>query len=235
MSQPHRIALVTPHYGPVSVGLHHTLRHASLDRTLLAVATELQCSTSVLPDGFNRLLAACLDLRDQGFLTHMAMVHADIAAAPGWLDVLYREMRDRGDVVVATVIAVKSTEGVTSTAFGLADDPWAPALPLGLEARPNMPETFAIADACACKPGAVLLVNTGLMLVDLTHPFWDSFSFEFHTRIVRGDDGKRYPQHVSEDWDMSRKLHAAGVPYSATWKPEVRHEGAGVWLNRVPS
>ena len=37
----------------------------------------------------------------------------------------------------------------------------------------------------------------------------------------------------SEDWEMSHDLHAAGLPYAATWRVPITHHGRGHWKSHV--
>lgn len=225
---PIRVALVTPHYGQVSMGLLNTLQYASLKglvRSLRAV------SSSVLPHTFNTLLGAALDARDRGEVTHLAMAHSDILAEPGWLDGLWAEMQTTGADLVSAVVPIKEGSTRTSTAIGLEADPWAVVRCLHLEDRADMPETFGPADVCGA--GEVLLLNTGLFLADLRRPWWDDFAFTFHCRLSRQPDGTRVAESRPEDWELSRHLHAAGAKIRGTWKVRLSHEGLRRWPNSI--
>jgi hypothetical protein len=221
------VFLATPHYGAVSMGLYGTLKYAVKDRSLIEVVREGQSASSVLPHAFNDLFAAALDCRDRGEVTHFAMAHADICARPGWLDTLYCEMWYHDAACVSAVVPLKDHRGRTSTAVGLEADPWA-ARCLTMADRDRLPPTFG--PGAVCKPGEVLLVNTGLMLLDLRWPGWDDFAFQFHTRITRTPAGRR-ADHRSEDWEMSHYLHRHKAHYLATWKPKLDHEGSKKYPN----
>lgn len=223
-----RVVLVTPHYGAVSMGLHITLNKAVRDHSMIQAVREVQCSSSVLPHAFNGCLAAALDLRDQGHVTHMAMVHSDISAAPGWLDILWSEMWVGGLDLISAVVPIKGPSGRTSTAIGREDDPWCVSRCIYDGDRKRYPLTFTARDVCG--PGEILLVNTGLFLADLRRPWWDDFAFAFHGRIKKTPAG-RVPECRSEDWEMSHHLHKAGARYAATWKPKLFHEGSAKYPN----
>jgi hypothetical protein len=94
--------------------------------------------------------------------------------------------------------------------------------------RDKLPPTFG--SEAVCKPGEVLLVNTGLMLLDLRWPGWDGFAFQFHTDIDKTPSG-RVARCRSEDWEMSHYLHKHKAKYLATWKPKLKHEGGKKYPN----
>ena len=223
-----RVVLVTPHYGNVSMGLLSTIRSASRDREMICMVREATCSHSVLPKTFNDLFAISLDLRDNGVATHMAMCHSDIVAEPGWIDTLWYEMWHYKLDVISAVVPIKGPTGRTSTAIGLKKDRWAVKRCVNLKDRETLGETFGAQQAC--QPGEVLLINTGLMLVDLRRDYWDRFAFQFHTRI-RKTPGGRISEARSEDWEMSHDLAEIGAPYMATFKPRLRHEGLAKFAN----
>lgn len=221
------VALVTPHYGGVAMGLLNTLQYASLKGL---VRTTLAVSNSVLPHAFNMLLGAALDERDRGKVTHLAMAHSDILAPPGWLDTLWGEMQAHDADLVSAVVPIKEASTRTSTAIGRADDRWAVERCLHLEDRDALPDTFG--PEHVCRPGEVLLVNTGLFLADLRRPWWDEFAFTFHCRLRQTDAG-RVAETRPEDWELSHHLHDAGARVRATWKVHLGHEGIYRWSNRL--
>lgn len=223
-----RVALVTPYYGPVAMGLRQTLNLAVRDRSYVSVSVEVQSTSSVLPHCFNQLLAAALDARDVGKATHLAMAHADIIADPGWLDVLWGEMWRTGADLVSAVVPIKGPTGRTSTAIGVESDRWSVKRCIFDKDREKLPATFGPEDVCG--EGEVLLVNTGLFLADLRCPWWDDFAFTFHARIKKTVTG-RVAECRSEDWELSHHMHAAGAKYLATWKARLRHEGINKWAN----
>lgn len=186
--------------------------------------------SSLLPSSFNGALAHALDLRDQGIVTHFAMIHADVAPRdPDWLDTLYAEMQAHDADLISTVIPIKEPNRQrTSTAIGDLAYPWEPKRFITVDDRDKYPLTFSADDVCG--PGEVMLVNTGLWLADLRRPWWDDFGFELRARIqIR--DGTRHAQVIPEDWQMSRHLQAAGARVFATWKVPVGHHGTDAWFN----
>lgn len=196
------------------------------------VRTTMAVNHSVAPVGFNSLFGQALIDRDEGLITHFAMIHSDIDPCIGWLDILWHEMRAHQATLMAAVITIKDdlVDPFTSTAVGVADDPWPIRRRIKISERWCTPETFGAEHVC--EEGEVLLVNTGLWLADLRHPCWDEFEgFNVHSRIVKVGKGRRVDLRP-EDWELSRFLHARGVKYMATWKPEVNHRGMLSWPNR---
>lgn len=223
------VMLATPYYGLVSMGWAGGYYGASRRPEMLRIAFGIQASSSVLPSAFNDLLAKALDARDQGEVTHLAMVHADVAPEPGWLDVLYGELWTHGADLVSAVVPIKAPGGRTSTAIGNAADRWDIKRCIHMHERESLPDTFGPEHVCG--DGEVLLVNTGCWIADLRRPWWDDITFRFHHRIIRHEDGRREVQQRTEDWEMSFDLHEAGAKVMATWKVKLVHEGGGKWPN----
>jgi hypothetical protein len=223
--------LATPHYGAIDIGTTLSIMRAVKDSSIIHVPHFGESCSSVLPHAFNELLAQALMLRDDGRITHFAMIHADVEAPRGWLDTLYGEMWTRGLAAISAVIPIKNQDGRTSTSIGDVNNRWAVRRCIHLHEREMLPATFTAKDVC--KDGELLLINTGLMLLDLRYEFWNTFAFQFHNRIVQAADREGnsgyMAQQRTEDWEMSHDLHAAGLPYGATWRVKVKHHGRGTW------
>lgn len=209
---------------------------------------------SLLANAFNKLLCAAHHYFDspsiapEHRITHLAMLHADCQPESRWVDTLFEEMESRQATVVASVIAIKAGNGMTSTAVGSPDDPWdrerkgLSFVDIWTERSPALPETFGIEDlqrSGLAKDGQCLLVNTGCMLIDLRWPAWREvdgdgiyrLSFRTEDRIVRDEDGRPIAQVESEDWNLSRRLHALGARVFATKKVGIIHHGMFAWPN----
>lgn len=187
-----------------------------------------------LPHAFNSLLAAGLDARDAGKVTHFAMLHDDVAPRGPWITQLWRAMRVSGADLVSAVVPIKEEPpGRTSTAVGDRSDDWLVNRYIWLGERATLPATFGQDDVCL--PTEVLLVNTGCWLADLCKPWWDEFAeaggFNQASRIVRGPDGARASEFEPEDWRMSRFLEARGCRICCTWDVPLRHGGWSWWAN----
>lgn len=194
------------------------------------VAFEIGCHASLLAFCFNQMFVEALNKRDEGLCTHFAMLHADISTKPGWLNALYAQMRERGDVVVSAVVPIKEPERRrTSTAVGNRNDVFDIRRYITVGDRLRMPETFSIEDVREDEDD-VLLVNTGLWLADLSWPGWNDFAFTINdTIMINPGTGKRQAFCEPEDWFLSRHLDAMDAPYSGTWTVDVAHHGPSIW------
>jgi hypothetical protein len=200
---------------------------------------ELACDprafgSSLLPKTFNSLFCSAMDARDRGEATHFAMLHDDIWPDNWFLNTLWREMQASGADLVSVVMPIKDAPWWrTSTAIGLVDDPWIVPRYIRAEDRQRLPTTFTADDVC--KPGELLLVNTGCWLADLRKPWWDEFceagAFGFETRVTRAEDGTRLSWIQPEDWRMSRFLGLRGAKLAATYAVRARHRGGCWWSN----
>jgi hypothetical protein len=230
--------IATPRYDDTVIAASYMAKHNAArnedhpEEDAVEVVFEVGVKGSLLPYCFNQCLAEALNQRDAGKVTHLAFIHADIACDPGWLNKLWSIARRRRDVVVSAVVSIKETARLrTSTAVGRRTDKFGVKRFINTTDRPGMPETFSTRDLMD-DDDVVLLVNTGLMLADIRHEFWDSFSFGFDDVIARDQEtGRRVAQACSEDWRMSRALDASGVPYAATWAIPVFHTGPSTWCS----
>ena len=113
-------------------------------------------------DNFNTLFAVALNRAARGEITHFAMLHADIAPMPGWLDVLLEEC-DRLDAdLVSALVPLKDGRGITSSGLGRIGDPWGGAFRrVAVRELAGLPETFDNADLG--YPQHPLLHNNGCL------------------------------------------------------------------------
>jgi hypothetical protein len=169
--------------------------------------------SSLLTHAFNTLYAKALNMRESHGVTHFAMIHSDIVPDAHWLDVLYLEMGKYKADLISAVVPVRGDSGMTSTAVETGD-PWA-ARPLSLKECFDYPETWTSAD---------LLVNTGLMLLDLNASKFGTSRRAFHQqdRVVLKND-KHVAETIPEDWDFSRQVRGSGGRVYATRKVGLYH------------
>lgn len=221
-----------PRYGDIHAGAAKGFYYPSAGGVeIVGIADAAQ---SLTPSAFNDLFRLALDMHDAGTATHFAMIHADVQPiANFWLDLLWKEMELYGADLMSAVIPIKAWDRddlETSTAIGPVDDPWSITRKILVSERHTLPQTFGAADVC--KPGEVLLVNTGLWITDLRHPAWRSFpGFNIVTDIVKEGDEPRRARQRSEDWEMSRHLAAHGAKVMATWRVKVAHWGVKPYRN----
>lgn len=258
-----RVLLAYPHHGQV-----HPWSARGFYRERLCSETcqiiEMESDTSFVPQGYNILLHSALKIRDRygdNGPTHFAMIHADIAPQPGWVDILWHEMEEHGADAIAAVSPIKETEySRTSTVIGNPNDPWKPIRSIQMTQRGQMPETFGI-EHVGNPDTEFLQINTGCMLVDLRRPWWDIptdndtegdfFAFALHQRVLKvpktpeqiaaeTEPNKPPPlpydrvvQSRSEDWEMSRHIWRHGGKVVATWKVPLDHFGTFAWSNQA--
>lgn len=178
---------------------------------------------SLLPVTFNILWASALNAYDKGLVTHFAMLHADIIPDNKWLERLLLLMKQHKCDIISAVVPLKDQTGITSTGIGHPTDPWQVVKRLTLyEVHNRLPITF---DASHCNyKDYPLLLNTGCMLIDLSKPWCDGFEFNIYSRITK-HNGERFVEARSEDWELSRHVHAAGGKLAATSAVGLYHAG----------
>ena len=111
--------------------------------------------------------------------SHFCLLHDDIVPEPLWLDKMMRIMEEQHADILSVVVPLKNDKGLTSTALdvGVGDeDPHWRVKRLTLKEIYNDYEpTFT---------HEKLLVNTGLMLVDLRKPWVENVWFAFEDKII---------------------------------------------------
>jgi SAM-dependent methyltransferase len=221
------VFLVIPSYKrQVDVGVLHPLLYASKKHTfyLANVDSSATCMT------FNLAWAQALDAYESGVAgrpTHFAMWHSDISPEPWWLDKMLDIMDQTGADVVSAVSPIKDQQGFTSTAIDetVGDcDPYWRVRRLTMKEIHAMPPTFT---------HPKLLLNTGLMVVDLSKTWTTSAYFTIEDRITKYH-GRRSPQLMPEDWGFSRMALKAGAKLFATREVRLTHFGEFGFTNAQP-
>ena len=200
---------------------------------------------SLLNFNFNTLFADALNMKKEIGITHWLLMHDDLwpedppewwtkadkdgnPTDPCWLEVMLDTMSERGLDVLATNNAIKNRDGETSTAFEAEDGSSEPC-------RIPMP-SFSDRDVWTrdnVPAGMRLLINTGLMLIDMRRPWVDSFpGFSSVDKIKRKHDGSAEAYVVPEDWSFSRWLDKNQIPYGCTNTIVTCHVGSYVYKNR---
>lgn len=179
----------------------------------------LDISSSLLSFGFNQCWAAALNERAKG-ATHFLMLHADVVPQhPEWLTQFVLEMTMReGCQILSAAIPIKSNGGRVSAAIE-SDNPWNPH-GLTVEDIKARPMTWT-------QPG--LLVNSGLLLVDLRQPWVEHVCFTIQDRVTKNDQGKWIAEVFSEDWHFSRQAARFGVASWLTRRVDLVHMGIRGW------
>jgi hypothetical protein len=192
-----------------------------------------QCS--LLPNSFNALLVAALNMRKAHGITHLAMLHGDIVPQEYWLDTLLEEMEATGVDAISAVVPIKTHEGLTSTAIGRTEGGRLKWNRLTMKDVFGLPETFTINDTP--YQDRMLLINTGCLLIDLGKPWvmdWvHGGGFRFETWIDEVEPGEFKATTAPEDWLMSYDIARLGGTVAATRKVGLSHLGDFNYTNRV--
>lgn len=178
--------------------------------------------TSLLAYTFNRLWCEAINAREKHGYTHFCMLHADIAPEPGWLDKLTDISLALGADILSAVVPIKNSDGLTSTAIDT--HPHRPS-------RLTMTQVHKLGDAFTHPK---LLVNTGLMLVDIRKDWVRQIRFHIDdiTAVVNGE---LTPIVMPEDWNFSREARELGADkIYATRSLALSHVGNQSFTNVVP-
>jgi len=187
-------------------------------------------SRSLLANVFNRCWVEALNRRKSAFpVTHFLMLHADIIPiATDWFEQLWREFNDNKCKVLSVAVPIKTEAGLTST-----------ALESGNLWRPRRLTVTEILDRPVTWTAPDLLVNTGLMLVDLREwrdwrdePWVEKICFTINDEIHE-ENGTWVAEVEPEDWNFSRQCRALGVPLHVTRRVGVAHVGNKAFHNDV--
>jgi hypothetical protein len=159
-----------------------------------------------------------------GRVNYAAMIHSDVSADWGWLDVMLAELQRLDGDAISAVVPFRDSSGLTSIGIDAKNgDPFAPRR-FTMKEIMKLPETFSAADTD--MPDGTLLINNGLCLCRMDRPYADHpeclFDFKIRKTVL---DGHRFVEQESEDWRWSRFLQSQGAKYFATRKTKLRHIG----------
>jgi len=187
------------------------IAHSSKERKTIHGET----ASSIVTYNFNQLWTAALNLRKTQGVTHFLMWHADIRPLGNdWLDILFEEMAINDADVLSAIVPIKDSRGLTSTAFDLGD--WKGARLTQKQAlSKKFPDTWTAEN---------LLLNTGLMLVDMRKPWVENVCFTINDKIVF-EKGQWRAYVEPEDWNFSRQCRALGCRLFVTRKVITEHCG----------
>ncbi len=163
---------------------------------------------------------------------YFLLIHADIVpvAPQKWISKLIAEAENAHADLFSVLSPIKNQDGLTSTALASAEHPHERRLTM-TEAM-QLPETFDADDVAnvygwQSDTDTTMLVNTGLMLVDLrrNRAKWETMWFKTVDRVEK-QNGKFVATFVPEDWDFSKQAHANGLRVAATRAVTLIHHGA---------
>lgn len=155
-------------------------------------------ATSLLAYTFNHLWCNALNAKQKGY-THFLMVHADIVPEVGFMDKMLAIMEKNNAHILSAIVPIKNATGLTSTAIDT--DQWHPPR-FTMKQLAQMPPTFT---------ARKLLVNTGLMLVDIRDTWVYQIHFTINDKLERDNNGFYKPMSQPEDWNFSREARRLGA------------------------
>lgn len=210
---------------------------------------------SLLANAFNVHWCAALNLQRGGVdLRWFIMLHADVIPQDWWIDQLLIDLEESGADLMAAVVPIKDSRGITSTAIDDPADPWCVLRRLTMTEVHALPELFSAAD-CG-YPDNYLLPNTGCWVARFDRPWRFRVHFEINDRIIfKTTSGRSFPpqcaapeyiseeelkeggfvaETMSEDWNFGRQLGALGAKVMCTRRVALRHAGGITYPNTEP-
>lgn len=187
---------------------------------------------SKLTQNFNFLLSDALNM---GKFTHFCMIHGDIVPAQGWLQTLHQEMEENGADVISAVVPIKSPKGITST--GLCKEETTPLLLKRLTLKECQSPGklldlgFTVSKNGKSFTGDNIILNTGLMLIDIRKDWIKNITFRVTDQIIVQPDGTRKAFGGSEDWLFSLDARKEGAKLWATTAVRLNHVGGANFSN----
>ncbi len=223
MSGPIHVYVGVPSYdGRIHAEVFTALFNASRQPQSPLGFIQIQ-SQSWLCRNFNACLAMALNMRDKG-ITHFLLLHEDVAIqSADWLNKMVAIAEDKKADVLSVVSPLKVEKGLTSTALDNG---------VGHQVRRlTLKEIYKDYEPTFTAPN--LLVNTGLILIDLrTSIFADpanvkslAFTMVDEIKFFRPDTGEAIftVDGVPEDWHFSRQIREMGASIWATREIPVVH------------
>lgn len=182
-----------------------------------------EVSTSLLTSAHNRCWVEALNKRnDNPPVTHLLLLHSDVVPlAFTWFQDLWEEFEKNSCKVLSVAIPIKNEIGLTS--IGLeTDDIW----------HPRRLTVSEILDRPVTWTDPKVLVNTGMLLVDVRDPWVENVCFTIRDKIHK-PNGKWVSEVESEDWNWSRQVREQGIDLWVTRRVSLQHMGRGSWRNDV--
>ena len=196
------------------------------------------CSmSSVLNFNFNCCWTIALNMRKKYKIDYFAMIHADVTAQAGWVDIGVSELQRTGADRINVLMPYKDERGCSQVAMGRPDFPRGQAMPkswaprrLTMDEAYQLPKTFGEKEVWAWDPAMqdrIMLVDNGLWVCDFTRPWADArnpdkstkFHFSQCDGIFWNEDTQEYKAELlGEDYQLSYLLHDMGCKSLVTRK-----------------
>ena len=176
---------------------------------------------SLLAFNFNMLMIEAANNDHDWFV----MVHGDVVpTSRGWVTTLIDMCERKKWRAISVPLAIKDDRGLTSTSV-LRNLKTEKLSRTELEA---LPKTFGNAYSKE-NLGGPLLINTGLMAVDLRGFDLSLCHFHIIDKIIKMSDGKWGVANLPEDWNFSCMMNDTGNEYGITREVEAFHKGFKAW------
>lgn len=204
--------------------------------------TVVSKQASLLALAHNELL--CIALNNRPEITHLLIVHSDILPEPGFIGQMFADLTEYKADALGCVIPIKDSKGLTSTALlphiGSPEDPQGRYAfrrrRLTIREAAKLPDVFGVDDLKKLygetASDAALLVNTGMLMIDVRQPVFEQAHFEINDEIFRKENGLFYADVEPEDWYFSRQLATLGARVMVTRRVGLRHAGRANFPNR---
>lgn len=174
------------------------------------LATPVEMTGSLLCQVFNQLWCMALQAHDAGEATHFLMMHADVVPiGDRWFSTLWDEFQRNEAEMMSAIVPVKSGDGLTSTAFESTD---------GKRFR-RLTTTEAL-DGPVSFTRPNLLLNTGLMLIDLRAPWTRRVAFSTLDDII-WVNGVPMTSSLGEDWRFTMMARLVGCRHDRIFATRV--------------
>lgn len=178
---------------------------------------------SLLARNFNTFLCEAIAAQKYDYF---CMLHADILPMGDWLTTMINIMGQTKADILSAVVPIKGNKnGATSTALMESD------------AMPPRAKRYTLKEVIKMERDTWthehLVVNSGLMLVNLRAPWIGKVWFEIKDDVVI-EKGKAIPVTLSEDWLFSLRARAQGAKIYATKAVKLLHVGQHGFSNYEP-
>ena len=190
---------------------------------------------SKLTGNFNELLTTAINRKVH---THFLLLHADIVPQAGWLTAMHEEMEQTGADVISAVSPIKTPRGITST--GLCKEETTPLLIRRLTLKECLDPAklknlgLSLSPSGRSFTGDYLILNTGLMLIDLRKDWVRKICFRVTDYITEQPDGSLKTHGGTEDWLFSLDARKLGAKLWATNAAKLHHVGGSNFSNFEP-
>ena len=222
MNLPRVLYHIPTYDGTMRMGINQALIETVQSQKCDLVITSTL--SSLLAYGFNIGFCKALNLRKEG-VTHYAMNHSDVEPEALWLTKALDIMDEKKADVLSVILPIKTPAGLTS---------------IGLIKGITWPKTvkrLTMTDVYQRGPTFTdpdIVVNTGLLLIDMRKAWVENAYFEIQDRILKDQAGKFYASNLSEDWFFSIRARQMGAKIWATRAIKAKHVGGANYENDHP-